>query len=265
MDIRLAKTKGGVILSGEIPQEISDSPSLELFPLRNGAYLLTVKGFIPGAASAQQKKAASASGKSLTDAEKALLRKLLSIKFESRVPLDVAKLFTKEEKELLEGLVKSEMVQVFHGGKYEKSGVYNVSDFAFNAVREPAQAPSAVQPPAPSADIPVSSAAHLEKHGWMILANETEARNFGNAYPDKVKSGEVMGQRAFDRQYYFVTKAFFASHEKEIMSSLGKSDKTPEELSQQLHMAPEGCRALLVHLLETGDVMEKRKGKFSRA
>jgi hypothetical protein len=262
LEIRLTKTRGGVILAGEIPSEIADSQSLELFPLRSGAYLLTVKGFIPGGSPVQQKKAAD--GKSLTEGEKALLRKLLSIRFESRIPSEVAKLLSKEEKELLDGLVKGEMVQIFHGGKYEKSGVYNVSDFAFGAVREPASLPSAASPP-PAADIPVSSIANLEKHGWMILANEAEARNFGNAYPDKVKSGEVMGQRAFDRQYYFVTKSFFGSHEKEVLSSLGKSDKTPEELSQQLHMAPEGCRAILVHLLETGDVMEKRKGKFSRA
>lgn len=264
MEVKAAKTKEGLLLIGRLPQELADSHSLELFPLRDGAYLLTVGGFV-GQKGAPSKALPLPAKDALSEKEKALVRKLLAIRFESRVPFEVGKLLSKEENEILEGLMEKEMVQVFHGGKYEKGGVYNVSDFAFNSVREQSSAPSLPQAPAPAAVLPISSPQHLEKSGWMVLENETDARNFGNAYPDKVKSGEVKGQRAFDRKYYFVTRAFFESHEKGVQSALAKSDKTPEEIGQQIGIEAEGCRAILMHLLESGDVMEKKKGKFSRA
>lgn len=258
-ELRVTRTKEGVLLSGQLPQEIFQSQSLEIFPLRDGAYLLTVKGFVANPNSPPQQKSPGA--KSLHEKEKALVRKLLSIRFESRVPAEVGKALSKDEKDTLEGLLKSDAVQIFHGGKYEKTGVYNVSESAFAAVREPAGA----LPQAPAAPLPQNSIAHLEKFGWMVLENESDARNFGNAFSDKVKSGEVRGQRAFDRRYYFVTKGFFASHEKEVLLRLGKSDKTPEEIAGEIGIPSEGCRAILVHLLEEGEVLEKRKGKFSRA
>jgi len=258
-ELRVTRTKDGVLLSGQLPQEIFQSQTLELFPLRDGAYLLTVKGFVVHPHSAREQKAAAA--KSLSEKEKALVRKLLSIRFESRIPAEVGKALSKEEKETLEALLKNEAVQIFHGGKYEKTGVLNVSEAAFAAVREPAAAPSQALVP----QLPQNSIAHLEKTGWMVLENDSEARNFGNAFSDKVKSGEVRGQRAFDRKYYFVTKGFFESHEKEVLIRLGKSDKTPEEIAEEAGIPSEGCRAILVHLLEEGEVLEKRKGKFSKA
>lgn len=262
LEIKATKAKEGLLLLGHLPQELADSSALELFPLRDGAYLLTVKGFV--GQKGMLSKTPHAPRDALSENEKGLVRKLLAIRFERRVPAEVAKLLSREEKELLETLMKKEMVQVFHGGKYEKGGVYNVSDFAFNSVREPAAAsvsPSAAQ----AAPLPISSVAHLEKFGWMILENDTEARNFANAFPDRVKSGEVRGQRAFDRRYYFVTRQFFESHEKDVQSALGKPGRTAEEISSQIGIGAEGCMAILVHLLESGDVMEKKKGEFSRA
>jgi len=256
MELKVIRLRDGIALSGPVPRELASSASLELFPLRDGAYLLTAKGFVER--QLQQKKTSAEI--QLSEKEKSLVRKLLAIKFESRLPAEVSKILTREEKELLSSLLKKNVVQVFHRGKYEKSGVYNISEAAFNSVREP-HTPVQQQP----APIPISVPEHLEKFGWMVLENESEARNFALSFPDKVKSGEVMGQRAFDRRYYFITKAFLASHEREVLSLLGKAEKTPEELGQQLGLPPDGCRAILVHLLEAGEVMEKRKGKFSRA
>ncbi len=265
LEVKATKTKEGLLLLGHLPQELADSPALELFPLRDGAYLLTVKGFV--SQKGMLSKAPSLNAKdALSEKEKEVVRKLLAIRFERRMPAEVIKCLSKDDKETLETLVKKGMVQVFHGGKYEKGGVYNVSDFAFNSVREPAPvSASSPSAPSPAAPLPISSPQHLEKFGWMVLENEADARNFANAYPDKVKSGEVIGQRAFDRRYYFVTRQFFGSHEKGVQSALAKSDKTTEEISQQIGIEAEGCRAILMHLLESGDVMEKKKGKFSRA
>ena len=259
VEVKVSKTKGGIELSGSIPSELADSRSLEVFALRDGIYLLCAKGRLDAAKAGRREEAPQL----LSGKEKEVVRRLLSVRFEKRTPAEVAKLLSKEEKETLESLSKKRLVEVFHGGKYEKDGVYNVSDFAFNAVREPSSNGGAVSP-APIA-MPASSPEHLEKHGWMVLETDAEARSFGNAFPEKVKSGEVRGMRAFDRKYYFIKKSFAEEWERKVQLALGKSDKTAEELAGELGMAPEGCRALLIHLCESGEAMEKRRGKFSRA
>lgn len=259
VEVKVSKTKNGIELSGALPSELAGSDSLEVFALRDGIYLLSIRGRIDAAASRQRQDAQP----ELSGKEKEVVRKLLSIRFEKRTPAEVAKLLSKDEKELLDLLAKKKLVHVFHGGKYEKDGVYNVSDFAFNAVREP-PANGGAAAPAPIA-MPASSPEHLEKHGWMVLESDMEARGFGNAFPEKVKSGEVRGMRAFDRKYYFIKKSFAEEWERKVQLALGKGEKTAEELSSELGMAPEGCRALLFHLCESGEAMEKRRGKFSRA
>lgn len=255
-EIKVMKTREGILLSGAVPPEIASSPSFEIFPLRDGAYVIVPKGMLPQAKAAQQN---TEKGKgALTDAEKEVLRKLLAIRFENRIPAFVNKTLAKEEKETLEALMQKKMVQVLHGGKYEKDGVYSVSDFAFASVRDSSLPQNAAQ-------LPISSPEHLERNGWMVLDGENEARAFGNSYPEKVKSGDVLGQRGFDRKYYFVKKGYVEAWEKKIQASLAKSEKTAEELASEIGIAPEGCSAILIHLAENGEVMEKRKGKYARA
>jgi len=263
VEIKASKTKEGLLLSGSLPADLPASPTLELFALKDGIYLLAVKGAIDkaGKPSQIQSSPAVATGALLSEKEKEVVRKLLSVRFDRRMPAEIAKLLSKEEKETLEGLMKRKLVHIFHGGKYEKEGVYNVSDSAFNSVREP---PAPLQH-APQQQLPINSAEHLEKNGWMVLENETDAKNFASAYPEKVKSGDVKGIRAFDRKYYFVKRGYYEAWEKEAQLSLAKSEKTAEEIAAELGMAPEGARCLLLHMCETGDILERHKGKFARA
>jgi len=264
VEIKASKSKDGLLLSGSMPVDLSAASALELFALKDGIYLLAIKGAIDNAGkpSKMQPIPTVATGALLSEKEKEVVRKLLSVRFDRRMPAEIAKLLSKEEKETLEGLMKRKLVHIFHGGKYEKEGVYNVSDFAFNSVREPS-APSQHAPL--QQPLPINSAEHLEKNGWMVLENETDAKNFASAYPEKVKSGDVKGTRAFDRKYYFVKRGYYEAWEKEVQLSLAKSEKTAEEIAAELSMAPEGARCLLLHMCETGDILERHKGKFARA
>ena len=264
-EIKVSRVNEGVLLSGSLPSELSGSPSLEIFPLRDGLYLLSIKGGLQEAISHPSSPLAAKTGEgAIPEKEKEVVRKLLSIRFEKRTPAEVANALSPSEKQTLEALMKRKLVHIFHGGKYEKDGVYNVSDFAFNAVREPqlAQPPSSGAPSSPS---PISSPEHLEKNGWMVLESEMDAKNFAGAFPGKIKSGEVMGVRAFDMKYYFVKRQFYENYESLVQSALLKSEKTSEELAEELGLAAEGCRALLFHLCENGEAMEKHRGKFSKA
>ena len=44
-----------------------------------------------------------------------------------------------------------------------------------------------------------------------------------------------------------------------------KKEKTAEEISAELALNADGCRCLLYHMCEDGDVLEKHRGKFARA
>ena len=99
----------------------------------------------------------------------------------------------------------------------------------------------------------------------MVLEDENAARGFASAFPEKVRSGEVRGMRAFDRKFYFVTRRFAEEWEKKVQLALSKSEKGAEELAAELGMDAPGCRALLYHMCESGEVMETHRGKFVRA
>ena len=80
-----------------------------------------------------------------------------------------------------------------------------------------------------------------------------------------LRIGEVAGLRSFDRKYYFIRKDFAVAHQPKIMSALEKGDKTAEELARVLGLPPEACLAILLHMAEEGELLEKNKGKFALA
>lgn len=263
-DIKATKTKDGLLLSGPLPSELLSSTALGIIVLRDGSFLLTPKQEQPRVSSL------------LNDKEKTVVKKLVSVRFEKRTPQEISSLLSKEEKETLESLLKKNIVHIFKGERYSKEGVYSISDFAFqqargdeghaNAPPKQSQTPS-LQPSVQSsaASPPISSPEHLEKFGWMILDNESDARSFSNSFPDRVRSGAVKGIRAFDRKYYFVSSGFVLTWEKKITAALSKGEKTAAEISSELSLNADGVLCLLHHMCESGDVLEKQKGKFARA
>jgi len=270
MEVKARKTKEGLELLGSLPSEIANASSLEVFPLRDGIYLLSVKGAIGG------QKAAGP----LSEQERALVKKLLAIKFEKRTPNDVDKTLSSQERATLASLVEKKVVNVFRSSKYE-NGVYNVSDTVFGQAREVAGAPQntgatagapspgsrgATQPAGASQHAPAARPAYdpLAK-GFLVLENEGDARQLSSALAERIKDGEVSGLRAFDRKYYYIKKAFAEQWQPKIQLLLEKGDKTAEEVAKGIGLDVEGCRALLLHMSEAGELLEKSKGKFALA
>ena len=250
MDLKVRKTKDGAELLGSLPFEIANASSLEVFLLRDGIYLLSIKGAIDG------QKASSP----LSEQERALVKKLLAIKFEKRTPSDVDKTLSSQEKATLASLIGKKVVNVFRSGKYE-NGVYNVSDTVFGQARDVVGAPQHTAVPAAA-----SQSAHDPlARGYLVLENEGDARQLSGAVAERIKAGEVAGLRAFDRKYYFIRKDFAVAHQPKIMSALEKGDKTSEELARVLGLPPEACLAILLHMAEEGELLEKNKGKFALA
>ncbi len=269
MEIKVHRTDGGAELSGSLPSEIANASSLELFLLRDGIYLLSVKGAIGG-----QK----ASGP-LTEQELALVKKLLAIKFEKRTPSDVDRTLTGAEKATLAALMDKKLVNIFRSGKYE-NGVYNVSDTIFGQTRDvlpshaagaeanalqPAGAPQRAPSPLAPGKAAAQPASDPLSKGYLVLDNEGDARQLSSAVAERMKAGEIAGIRAFDRKYYFIRKDFATQHQPKIMSTLEKGDRTADELARTLGLPSEACLAILLHMAEEGELLEKNKGKFALA
>ena len=279
MDLKVRKTKDGAELLGSVPPEIANAASLEIFPLRDGIYLLSIKGAIGG-----QKAAGH-----LSEPELALVKKLLAIKFEKRTPSDVDRTLSSQEKATLASLMEKKVVNIFRSGKYE-NGVYNVSDTVFGQTRDAmpthasgAEAGSGAHFAAPSATGTGAAAPQASKgapaaagraappqhdplsRGWLVLDNEGDARALSSAVAERIKAGEAAGLRSFDRKYYFIRKDFATAHQPKIMSALERGDKTADELSRVLGLPSEACLAILLHMAEEGELLEKNKGKFALA
>jgi len=266
MEVKVRKTKEGAELSGSLPSEIANASSLEVFLLRDGIYLLSIKGAIGG------QKAAGP----LSEQERALVKKLLAIRFEKRTPAEVDRTLSSQEKATLASLVEKKVVNVFRSSKYE-NGVYNVSDIVFGQAREVAGAQQQAGAsstgsrgaPQLAGSQQRSQAAHpaydpLAK-GFLVLENEGDARQLSSALAEKIKDGEVSGLRAFDRKYYYIKKSFAEQWQPKIQSLLEKGDKTAEEAAKGIGLDVDGCRALLLHMSEAGELLEKSKGKFALA
>ena len=263
--MKITKVNGGALLSGEMPEALLNSGTLEIFELKKGAYLVTVKGFVGNSAEHGQKAR-------LLPNENELLRKLSLIRFENRVPEEVDQTLSQEEKKTLASLISKGFVEIFHGRKYKSGGVYNIPDFAYSHAKEygmqpavPAQEAKPEQPAAARQSPKSANLIFLEKNGWLILESEQDAKYFGNETAEAVKAGTVSGLKSFDGKYYFITKKFSEEAGARLKKSLEKSEKTADELARETNIPAEGCRALLAHLGESGDLLEKKKGKYALA
>ncbi|MFA6907643.1 MAG: hypothetical protein WC263_02345 [Candidatus Micrarchaeia archaeon] len=271
MEVAVRKTREGAELLGSLPPEIANAAALEIFPLRDGICLLSVKGAIGG----------HAPQAGLSEPERALVKKLLAIRFEKRTPSDVDRTLSGAEKAVLAALLEKKVVNVFRSSKYG-NGVYNVSDAIFGATRDALPAHEAGGAPQSGAQLRAPSPLSAGKaasapprpsppqydplsKGYLVLENEGDARQLSSAVAERIKAGEVAGLRAFDRKYYFIRKDFAMQHQPRIMSSLEKGDKTSDELARALSLPPEACLAILLHMAEEGELLEKNKGKFALA
>ena len=219
---------------GEMPDDV-----LDVFPLRDGFFLI---GKLP------QKEREGR----LSDEELGVLRKLDSFRFSQRIPSNVNAVLAPGEKKILDGLIQNKFVTIYSGGKYSKTGVYNIPKNIYPLLKR-----------GPGKQVDPSSPEHMEVHGYMIVENEQDAKRIGTALEGKIKDGSVIGVRAFDKRFYLATKQFFSANEKRVREELGSNEKSIGELSSSLKMGENACMTVLAILCDAGDVIEKRRGFFA--
>lgn len=289
MRARAARTKDGLTLI--LPEDLvaagnfKDSETYEIFPLRDGFFLLAAQG-------ALQKKPSPAPQQP-TGEELSLLKKLSQIRFGERIPEQVESALAEGEKRTLKSLLEKRLLYAFYGGKYSK-GVYNIPDSVYPLLgaqprgqagqeavpksspplreSEPA-AGKAMRPPGRD-DLtaknwpprpPINTPEHLEKFGYAVVSGDFEIKSMHARLADRIKAGTILGVRAFDRKLYLATRRFFSGCEEKIRPLLDSKGKSLEQIAKSSGLSEDAAQAALVILCDSGDLIEKRKGVYSIA
>lgn len=246
--IRILKRQNNAYI--ELPHEMSNYEEVELFQLKEGYYLLSVPLGQEGKSNNQE----------INDVERALLKKMLSIRFENRTPAYVNKTLTEQELVVLKELERKGLVNVFKGNKY-KDGVYNIRDSIYPLLAQNTSSSKTV-PPHPPTQHPSDTSGLLNSRGFLVISDKNEARVLSERLNQEMKSGAVVGVKGFDGKFYIVTRTYFSKAQTSISSVL-KSDMDADAIALASKLDPEGCKAVLHLMADNGEIIEKRKGIFA--
>ena len=226
----------------ELPREVADYGELELFQLKEGYYLLSV----PLGSRTESKRR-------ISDTEKAVLRKLLSIRFEKRTPAYVAKALSESEKLILKELERRGFVNVFRGKKYVH-GVYNIKDSIYPLLTQKARDRKPEQQP--------DAFSLLKSQGFLIVNDKNQAFRLSQHLNKEMKNGSVFGVKGFDGRFYIVTRSYLSKAQSSISSVLTEEMDAPS-IASAAKLEQDGCMAVLRLMAEKGEIIEKKKGVFA--
>ncbi|MBD3210951.1 hypothetical protein GF318_06250 [Candidatus Micrarchaeota archaeon] len=240
--VRILKRNGKAYV--ELPPGLPDCDELEIYPLKEGYYLISLP---LGRAVTRPKKG-------LSENDRQVLRKLLSIRFEKRTPAYVSKALSEQEKQILRDLERRGHVNVFRGKKY-RDGVYNINDKTYPLLKN--------RPP-PSKPVQRNSDSFtlLKTQGYVVIPDRREAYSLSQKLKQDLKTGSVIGIRGFDGKFYAVTKQFLEKAEKAIAAAL-KEEMDISSIAETAKLNRDGCMAVLRIMAENGEVIEKKKGVFA--
>ncbi len=268
MGVKLIKKNGKSY--AQLPDSFNEIDEIELFQLRGNFWLLSA----PLGAKTPEAAAAPPAPKSpLSSEEKSVLQKLMKIRFADRTPPSIEKTFSGGEKETVRDLIKKGLLQVFYGKKYEKTGVYSISNEVYPLISheesapaaQPAPAQQGVQPSKPASTLPPSYS-ELNKAGWLIIPNPRDAEQFSFDLKRAGLSQNVKGVRGFDGRFYVATNKFLYSSYDKIKPVMEKKKALHlEEIAAEASMEPQAVSVIMHLLAESGEIIEKKRDLFCLA
>ncbi len=267
----------------ELPPEMAEYDEIELFQLRDGFYLMSVPLSVthnatqPADANAGQQQNTQDQKEAISEPEKALLKKLLGIKFSDRTPANVAKLLDQGEQKTLVSLENKGLVAVYRGKNYT-NGVYSIPDNAYALINNNGtqrvnnsnvignqDATQTIQPNHPIANQVASQGVGLNtlnSRGFLIMQDKREAMMLSEQLGQEIKTGAVFGIKGFDNKFYMVTRKYFTSAQQQISDAL-KHEMDSASIAATTKLETDGCIAVLRLMSENGDIIEKKKGIFA--
>lgn len=249
----------------ELPGEFSGVDDAELFRLKDGYYLLSIPLGKPVSKPAEEYR--TGEGFQIpNEAEKNVLKRLLSIKFHERTPENVNRIFSNEEKKVIAELERKNFINVFKGTKYP-NGVYNINDKIYATlygkktvkqtvkdIAKPAVASSKKEPVESPADV-------LDKKGYAVGSSK-DLKEIIDKNKTAIKSGKIKGLKGFDGRFYIARMDYVSRMSPLIMRQLDR-EREIDEIARNLNVEPDAVRTVLHLLAEAGDVIEKRRGVYA--
>jgi bifunctional DNA-binding transcriptional regulator/antitoxin component of YhaV-PrlF toxin-antitoxin module len=97
---------------------------------------------------------------------------------------------------------------------------------------------------------------------YLILNNEAEARQLSKGIAEKIKRGEVVGVRGFDKRFYVVSRRFLEKTGEAVKKAAGNGADL-KAVSTRARLPAEACLAVLSVLKEEGEIFEKKDGFYA--
>lgn len=261
---------------------LKESSEVDFFEVSEGVFLFTSRSKTTQLVSEALEKngvdvKAMPSG-FLSQRELVLLKKLEAVRFEERTPANVSKLLSKDEDSTLQSLMQKEVVRLYKGGKYEKTGVYSISKNFYSSPKTQAgELPSEPKPvqaqeskaSVPAAPVPAARSdtgvPYLDKYGFIVVEGESEAKEISQKLEKQIKSGDVIGTRGFDKKFYVAKKWVYEQQSERVRKVLKGSVMSSAEVSRELRIGEGLAHAVLELMNEEGEVIEKKKGVYALA
>ncbi len=240
----------------ELPDEFYSMENAEFFKLREGYYLLTVP---LGAKTEKTSQPAKAPIQIPTEAEKKVLKHLLSIKFQNRTPSYVEKVLSADDKKVLNELEEKNFINVFKGRKYPQ-GVYNINDKIYSTLYGKKTVDESRPGPVKKEE-KANPASSLDKKGYAVGSSQ-DLTDIIDKNKTAIKSGKIKGLKGFDGRFYIARMDYVSKMYPLIIGQLDR-ERTIEEIAANLNVEPDAVRTVLHILAEAGDVIEKRKGVYA--
>ena len=256
MDLKVVRIGGRLVL--EIPAELKlkEGQELELIEVKPGLWtLIAQEAFAP--TKAETEKAV------LPDDEIAVLKKLEGIAYAERIPASVNRMLSPVERRALDSLMRKGFVRIYTGGKYAKTGVYDMTREAYRLAREAAAASNVPERTTEKENLPWDE--HLHKYGYVIVESEAEAKAISTQLEKSIKEKEILGTRGFDKKFYIAERRFYQTWSEKIKPILRGRACTVDEVCSMLGMSDVACKVALELMRDQGEIIEKKKGLYTVA
>ncbi len=262
--------------------KIKDGDLLDF--IKNGDYyILATSDFLLEKITAQKGQKVEQK-RTISEEELVVLKKLDSLRYKNRTEEVVAQMLEKGEKAVLNSLISKRYVVPL---KSREDTIYNINDdiykrflvkdwaafekFSKRGAATPKEEREMAIPEVKAEKIDQKAATQinediteeLRRNGYLVIPGVSEAESASLRLEGEIRSGLVIGTRAFNKKYYIVYRSFMNKHSPAIISALRKKDTSTDELAKMTGLDLDGVRSIMFILSERGEVMEKRHDFFS--
>jgi hypothetical protein len=269
--------------------DIKEGEEVDFFRFQNKYYIFAKKSDIVALVTgvpeqtAQKTQRPSAPEINLSEEEIKLLRKLDTIRYGERTRTKIKSILSQQEKLIMKSLVAKKIVVPFSKSA-DQEPKYSISDKFYKEFlygkregtrksepqsQAPAQGQRATAPLKPkwmdkaSGGVPTGYISTLESNGYIVLNTEPEAAQLSIELEESIKSGAVVGIRAFNKRFYVGMRTFISKNSIKVIKALEKKPLPVSEISKTTGIDEDGVRTILYIMAENGEAAEIKRDYFS--